>query len=271
MNAGAEGASATIYEDFAAPGMWPGDKWYRHLPAPDLWDPAAVVTRDGALAIKVRRFTLTRRDGHDNVKALVYSTAGFSPGARGLITVEAEMAVETFGTEGNPFGANAGDVRLGCGAFNTIDLKTWMVFDFFVSNSRIVAVYERLPFGQSRDNPYPAFTELIPTTVPTAPGQWRRYAITYDRANDRVEWRVDGAVVAERDAVGAPPTERGPIVKVDGIKIGGGLFTMFGDLSNDRARMGDRDKIAGLDPRYQRTLFEQGARVAFKMFAVDSL
>jgi len=82
---------------------------------------------------------------------------------------------------------------------------------------------------------------------------------------------VDGAVVAERDAVGAPPTERGPIVKVDGIKIGGGLFTMFGDLSNDRARTGDRDKIAGLDPRYQRTLFEQGARVAFKMFAVDSL
>ena len=71
----------------------------------------------------------------------------------------------TFGTERNPYGADPGDVRLGCGAFNTIDLKTWMVFDFFVSGSRIVPLYERLPFGANKDNPYPAFTELIPIDV----------------------------------------------------------------------------------------------------------
>ena len=268
MKAGAGNLSATIYDDFAAPGVWPGDKWYRHLPAPDLWDSAAGVTRDGTLAIEARRFTLTRRDAHDNVKALVYSTATFGAGARGLLTVEAEMRVETFGTERNPFRVDPGDVRLGCGALNTIDLKTWMVFDFFVSGSRIVALYERLPFGQSVDNPYPAFTQLIPIAVPTVPGQWHRYAISYDRRHDRAAWRVDGKVVAVRDAVGAPPGERGPIVKVDGIKIGGGLFTMFGDLLNDRARMGDRAKIPGLDPRYERTLFGQGARVDFKAFKV---
>ena len=92
------------------------------------------------------------------------------------------MRVTTFGTERNPYGADAGDVRLGCGALNTIDLKTWMVFDFFVSGSRIVALYERLPFGQSNENPYPAFTELIPIAVATSPGEWHRYAICYDRA-----------------------------------------------------------------------------------------
>jgi len=268
MTAAAIDTIATIYDDFTAPGEWPGDKWYRHLPVPGLWDPAAAVTRDGSLAIEARRFTLTRRDGHDNVKALIYSTAEFAPGARGLLSVEAEMRVATYGMEGNPFSVDSGDVRLGCGALNTIDLKSWMVFDFFVSGTQIVALYERLPFGQSNDDPYPAFTEVISVARSTTPGDWHRYAIHYDGMNDRVEWRVDGAVVAERGNVGAPPGERGPIVKIKGMKIGGGLFTMFGDLLNDRVRMGDGKRIPGLDPHYERTLFGQGARVEFKAFAV---
>jgi Family of unknown function (DUF6081) len=274
MHAGADEARATIYDDFATPGSWPGDKWYRHLPIPDLWDPATVVTcgggSGGTLAIETRRFTLGRKDGHDNVKALIYSTAEFAPGERGMISVAAEMRVNTFGTERNPYGADSGDVRLGCGALNTIDLKTWMVFDFFVSGSKIVPLYERLPFGISDADPYPAFTELIPIDVPTKQGEWHHYAIRYDRAHDRASWMVDGETVAERDLVGAPPGTRGPIVKVDSIKIGGGLFTLYGDLKNDRQRAGDRAGIPGLDPRYERTLFGQGARVEFKPFKVAS-
>jgi Family of unknown function (DUF6081) len=269
MNVATGDTPLFTYDDFATAGAWPGDKWYRHLPTPDLWDPAAIVTcGSGTLAVDARRFTLTRRDGHDNVKALIYSTAEFSPGERGLLRVEADMRVDTFGTERNPFGADAGDVRLGCGAFNTIDLKTFIVFDFFVSSSRIVPLYERLPFGQSEHNPYPAFTELIPIALPTSPGRWHHYAITYDRTNDRAVWLVDGEVVAERAFVGAPPGEPGPIVKIDSIKVGGGLFTLFGDLLNDRAKGGDREKIPGLDPRYDRTLFGQGAKVEFKPFKI---
>jgi Family of unknown function (DUF6081) len=154
MDAATSDAHTTIYDDFATAGAWPGDKWYRHLPIPGLWDPAAVVTcgggSDGTLALEARRFTLTRRDGHDNVKALIYSTAEFGPGERGIFSVAAAMRVNTFGTERDPYGVDPGDVRLGCGAFNTIDLKTWMVFDFFVSGSRIVPLYERLPFGRTR-------------------------------------------------------------------------------------------------------------------------
>jgi Family of unknown function (DUF6081) len=273
MEAAASESHSITYDDFATAGDWPGDKWYRHLPMPGLWDPAAVVTcsggPDGTLALEARRFTLTRRDGHDNVKALIYSTAEFGPGEGGMFGVAAAMRVTTFGTENNPYNVDAGDVRLGCGAFNTIDLKTWMVFDFFVSGSRIVALYERLPFGAGTDNPYPAFTELIPTDASTKQGEWHRYAIRYDRARDRVEWVVDGRVVATRDAVGAPPGERGPIVKIDSMKIGGGLFTMYGDLCNDRQRTGDRRGMPGLDPRYERTLFGQGARVEFKPFEIE--
>jgi len=258
------------YDDFAARDQWSGGKWYRHkVPEADLWDAAARIACAGTLVIEARRFTLTRRNAHDNVKALVYSTADFSPGPRGIVTVEAEMRVETFGTEANPFGADPGDVRLGCGAFNTIDFGTSMVFDFFVSGTQIVPLYERLPFTLSRDNQYPLFSELIPVRVPTVPGQWHRFGITYDRAHDRVEWRVDGAVVVERNAVGSPPGERGAIVKIEAMKIGGGLFTMLGDRSNDSERTGDGKKIPGLDPRYERTLFGQGARVEFGPFRVD--
>ena len=273
MEAAASESHSVTYDDFATAGDWPGDKWYRHLPIPGLWDPAAVVTcsggPDGTLALEARRFTLTRRDGHDNVKALIYSTAEFGPGDGGMFGVAAAMRVTTFGTENNPYNVDPGDVRLGCGALNTIDLKTWMVFDFFVSGSRIVALYERLPFGAGTDNPYPAFTELIPTDAATKQGEWHRYAIRYDRARDRVEWVVDGRVVATRDAVGAPPGERGPIVKIDSMKIGGGLFTMYGDLCNDRQSTGDRRAAPGLDPRYERTLFGQGARVEFKPFEIE--
>jgi hypothetical protein len=272
MNVGADKAHTVIYDDFSIAGGWPGDKWYRHEPIPGLWDPAAIVTcaggSEGTLTLEARRFTLARSDGHDNVKALIYSTAQFAPGTRGIFDVATVMRVDTFGTEHNPYGIDAGDVRLGCGALNTIDLKTWMVFDFFVSGSRIVPLYERLPFGANEDDPYPAFTELIPIDVATRQGEWHRYAIRYDRGRDRVEWMVDGKTVAAREPVGAPPGERGPVVKIEAMKIGGGLFTMYGDLCNDRQRTADRPGIAGLDPGYERTLFGQGARLEFRPFAV---
>jgi hypothetical protein len=89
-----------------------------------------------------------------------------------------------------------------------------------------------------------------------------------DRGRDRVAWLVNDKVVGVREAVGAPPGERGPVVKIDSMKIGGGLFTMYGDLCNDLRRRADRPGIAGLDPRYERTLFGQGARVEFRPFEI---
>ena len=62
MDAATATHRSIIYDDFA--GDWPGDKWYRHLPIPGLWDPAAIVTcargTDATLALEARRFTLTR-------------------------------------------------------------------------------------------------------------------------------------------------------------------------------------------------------------------
>ena len=68
------------YDDFAARDQWSGGKWYKHSVADaDLRDAAAARGLRGQRSLSKRvRFTLTRRNPHDNVKALVYSTAAFS-------------------------------------------------------------------------------------------------------------------------------------------------------------------------------------------------
>src|ERR1700733_245366 len=99
---GALASGAAIYDDFAG-SAWTGAKWYRHLRAPGIWDPVTrVACGAGALTLEAKPFTLTCRDAHDNVKALIYSTAEVRPGERGLLTVETEMRGTTFGTERNP-------------------------------------------------------------------------------------------------------------------------------------------------------------------------
>ena len=47
------------------------------------------------------------------------------------------------------------------------------------------------------------------------------------------------------------------------------LITLLDDLHNDRRRLNDGAKVPGLDPRYERTLFGQGAEVAFHAFRVN--
>ena len=274
MNAGADDAVETIYDDFATPGAWPGDKWYRHrVPACDLWDPATVVTCTGApertLAVEARRFTLGRRDGHDNVKALVYSTAEFAPGKDGIISVATDMRVTTFGTDRNPYGAERRRraARLRCAQHHrSEDLDgVRLLRQRQPDRPALREAAVRREQGQSVSRVH----GIDPDRGADAAGPSGTITRSaYDRSHDRVAWLVDGKIVAERERVGAPPGEAGPIVKVDSIKIGGGLFTLFGDLKNDRQTAG----IAPVSPasirRYERTLFGQGARVEFRPFKV---
>ena len=143
-----------------------------------------------------------------------------------------------------------------------------MVFDFFVCGSRIVPLYERLPFGTNADNPYPAFTELIPINVTTQQGQWHDYAIRYDRGHDRVAWLVDDRIVADARAGRSPARRRGPVVKIDSMKIGGGLFTMYGDLRNDLRRRADRAGNRGSRSALRADAVRPGRSVEFRPFEI---
>jgi hypothetical protein len=259
-----------VYDDFSV-GGWPSPRWLKFRSAEyDFWDPATVVRAPGApentLTIDLPRFT-TSHPNH--VKALMLSTTAFDIEECRRFTVRVEMAVRTFGTEHNAFGLEPGDPRLANGALVVIDTETGMVFDFFVSNDRIRPLYERLTFKRKELGPYPAYS-IMGETVPTQMGDWHLYEIRYDRAGDRVEWWIDGKLIAARGRIGAPDGMDGPIVKLRRPHIGGGLFTLLDDLNNDRVTADDNPKTPGFIRSNWDDRFGQGGQVSFRKFEIQA-
>lgn len=255
-----------VYDEFADT-TWPSPRWMKFRSSQhDLWDPAAVVAipggRDGTLTIDLPRFT-TSHPNH--VKALMLSTRAFDIQQANGFSVRVQMQTRIAGTEPNPYGLPPGDVRLAAGSLVVIDPDTGMVFDFFVSNDRIQPLYERLPVARGTMGDYPAYT-ILGEIAPTQAGAWHTYEIRYRRDADRVEWWLDGRLLAKQERVGAPPGEDGPIVKLRRPRIGGGLFTLLDDLANDQRRADDRPRIRGFIPSNWEDRFGQGGKVAFRRF-----
>jgi hypothetical protein len=150
--------------------------------------------------------------GIDHVKWLVYANHLASAGVLGFDAVpgqelafQSRFSGESFGTEAHPFGGNvddaADDLRLTGPAMNTIDFVSFMVFDFFVTNKRIYAFYERLPFGRGTLGNYAAFSYQIPVGT-RSPGDWHALKIAYDKAAGTVRWLVDNREVFRVGRIG---------------------------------------------------------------------
>lgn len=150
--------------------------------------------------------------GVDHVKWLVYANRSATSGLPGFDTVPGEelvfstrMCGQLFGTADHPFGSAVigpdDDLRLAGAAFNTIDVETYMVYDFWLTNSAIYAFYERLPFGRQQVGNYAAFSFQIPVST-REPGEWHDLAIAYDRAGGIVRWLVDGEERFRVDRIG---------------------------------------------------------------------
>lgn len=150
--------------------------------------------------------------GLDHVKWLAYtnrqstnSVPGYDAVSGQKLSGGARISGRTYGTEGHPFGSAVknpnDDLRLASSALNAVDLETWMVFDFFVTNERIYAFYERLPFGRAQLGNYAAFSYQIPVQE-REPGDWHDLRIEYDRSAGLVRWLVDDEEVFRVDKIG---------------------------------------------------------------------
>jgi hypothetical protein len=151
--------------------------------------------------------------GVDHVKWLAYANRltdanvpGFAAERGRELIVEATVSARTFGTENHPFGDAVDDpdddLRLASAALNGIDFESWMVFDVFLTNKRVYAFYERLPFG--RGGPlgnYASFSFQIPL-LERRPGDEHKVGIAYDRAAGTVRWLVDGKERFRVDRIG---------------------------------------------------------------------
>lgn len=244
----------------------------------EYWDSAAVNYQRGDVLVTevLPAFSPGRPEMH--FRSLMLSEA-VPVGANGF-RAGVEMAVECFGTQHNPFGLDSGDPRLAAGALVLLDFDTGIILDFFASNSQIWVLYERENFAALRDEqqhagwaspvsePYPAYTTFRPTKLTTVPGQWHAYEIVYDKPNDRIEYWCDGEKVFAIEKVGAPVNQPKPVVKLDRVAVGGGIFVVLDDLRDDRVVPDDNPRIPGLLAEGQSGNFGQGARVKYRNFYI---
>ena len=93
------------------------------------------------------------------------------------------------------------DLRLAAAAMTTIDFDTFMVFDLFLTNRRIYAFYERLPFARSRYGNYAAFSYMIPVATRT-PDERHALKIAYFKSAGIVRWFVNDREVFRVTRIG---------------------------------------------------------------------
>jgi hypothetical protein len=247
--------------------------------------------------------------GLDHVKWLAYMNHLASSGVPGFDAVagrelafQTELSGESFGTDGHPFGAAVSDpgddVRLAAAAMTTIDFDTFMVFDLFLTNRRLYAVYERLPFARDRYGDYAAFCYMIPVARRT-PDAWHAVEIAYDRAAGTVRWRVDHREVFRVTRIGRRLDRRYLTIDHGGVETdvsptqldaGLGLFTLLDGYRPSHAALVRLSKADGFyedvgtglvaapgagyfrDERSARgsRLFGQGAELRARACAVSS-
>lgn len=244
--------------------------------------------------------------GVDHVKWLVYTNHQTPSGVPGYEAAEGQelsgrmtVSGRTFGTQAQPFGRAVknpnDDLRLASVAFNSIDFESWMVFDFFLTNERVYAFYERLPFGRTPDHNYAAFSYQIPLQERKA-GDVHDLRIAYDREAGVVRWLVDGQEKFRVDNIGHRIDRKYLTIDHGGaeetvvpeqLSFGMGMFTILdGDLPSGQAlarlsnapnfyfepSQGEPTPQAFVDEesRESSRLFGQGAELRVQRLSVQS-
>lgn len=151
----------------------------------------------------------------DRFKWLVYGSAVAGSGVPGYDAMEghelrytAVAGGRTYGTATHPFGGLVADpdddLRLASVTLTAIDLESWLVFSFMLTNARIYASYERLPNGRTPGHRYAAFSSAVPVAGRT-PDQLHHLALAYDRSAGTMRWLVDRREVRRVERIGRRP------------------------------------------------------------------
>jgi hypothetical protein len=196
----------------------PGAKWFHFRSGPFVADDGITSTSPEGLRVISRgtnrrddqpAFTKTVAQENENggipadldhPKFLIYANhvassgvPGFDAAPGAVLSLETWLNGASFGNSENPFGSAVtdpgDDLRLATYAFNCIDFQTFTTFDTFLTNERVYAYYERLPFGRDALGDYAAFTYAIP--IGTRSG-WEHIRLAYDKSAGTVTWYLNG-------------------------------------------------------------------------------
>ena len=139
----------------------------------------------------------------DHVKWLAYINTAFTiptDGKELVLTVKGTS--EIFGTKKNPFCVSRNDPRLASIGINTLDLTTNIVADFFITNDKIYALYERLPFARTAENNYASFTYLVPVADRKNKCDDFKLQIAFNGKSKYLRFLVDGKEVLRVEKLG---------------------------------------------------------------------
>ncbi|MCD9141280.1 DUF6081 family protein [Streptomyces albireticuli] len=148
----------------------------------------------------------------DHVKWLSYANeraAGGMPGfdaVRGqVLHFDTVFSGRTYGTAAHPFGEAVADpdsdLRLASAAAPIVDFESFIGVEFFLTNAKVYACYERLPFGRGQLGDYAAFLYAVPV-ADRAPGDVHHCRVSYDRAAGTVRYLLEGEEVFRVDRLG---------------------------------------------------------------------
>ncbi|MFF1443686.1 DUF6081 family protein [Streptomyces sp. NPDC058295] len=145
-------------------------------------------------------------EGHLKWVALVRGSQdgsrGFAVPDGGSVECTATLSARVLGGAQQPFGDAVpdpdDDVRLATAALITMDPATHVVCDFLLTNTRVHALYERVPSPGAR---YASFSYAVPVAN-RRPGQWHRLSVRFEAGGTRVVWAVEGAEVLRIDRPG---------------------------------------------------------------------
>ncbi|MXM68983.1 hypothetical protein GR925_37730 [Streptomyces sp. HUCO-GS316] len=169
---------------------------------------------------------------------------GFAVPSDQRIECSTALSSLSFGGDRHPFGAavqdSESDVRLATAAVITMDPVSHSVFDFVLTNSRVYALYERVP---SPGSAYASFSYAVPVADRT-PEQWHRLTVAVEAGGTRVVWRADDEEVLAVDRIGHRLPDRrhmlldhggkeGEPVRLGRLVCGIGLLTMLDGAGPD--------------------------------------
>ena len=171
------------------------------LPEGGFWryrepDATVVVEHD---KLRVTAVPLTR--AHDRVQVLDNAKNMYFSRARVLTPSDGEVSVE-LGMRARVINGRDDDLYSGFVSLNLLDFTTGLAFDWFVANRSAATVYGRLRFpgvppASDEDQERPRYFCLFnqPAAVVTAPGEWHRYRIAYDKSAATLRFFFDGVAV----------------------------------------------------------------------------
>ena len=145
----------------------------------------------------------------DHVKYNAFSQRAFSVPRRGSVAVSADIEGKTSGTRPGYVVAATGRVlpeaHQAAAVLQLLSVDNAVAMDWFVSRNQAIPKIERTPWpvGVPLER---AFTQFLPA-IKIAPGRSHRFSIRYTRGRerlDKVEWLIDGRIVAMARNVGVP-------------------------------------------------------------------